>query len=521
MKYLIDVHEKYETFKYIPYPLCGPLHKFMYGNIQKGREMMPTVIPREVAVCGTHSGHSVVEKDVFKNNFNEFTHGLFESMQWGNLIVIGGSVVSSALGSIVGFENSDVDCYIYGILDKNEFIQKIQQIKRCLCKQASTMGVSSSVAIRTPCTITISFGYPYRSIQIITSPWQSPEHILSTCDIEPTSLGWTGSKLLSTPRARFGLNHRCLIPNNRSVNIRGGREYPTRLAKYAKRGFSVVDPLLCESHFETVLSTLNLKSKSCNLKISSVISETIIHGVIAAGKQFRGRRKSYLAFCLSSMDLPGDLSKVVSEYADDRDKKKRDHHEVYSNAGVPYGPGKSVNEIRSWILWMEMLSMTTCGYCNVMGKFELLRGPDIRLPRFQPIIDPYSKDKYHVEELQPGSEFVNYGDCSKIDKHYYSLLKVDEFIEELHSARFLMKASLEAMKKSAAAPPPLKPFLTFSTEEAIEWDAFQRGLRKLNRRPELQKDLKKIKIRKIKAVVKSNRSKTRKNKFFEILEAVC
>ena len=40
----------------------------MYGNIQKGCEMMPTVIPREVAVCGTHSGHSVVENDEFKNN---------------------------------------------------------------------------------------------------------------------------------------------------------------------------------------------------------------------------------------------------------------------------------------------------------------------------------------------------------------------------------------------------------------------------------------------------------------------
>eukprot|EP01060_Flectonema_neradi_P038394 TRINITY_DN802_c0_g1_i1.p1 TRINITY_DN802_c0_g1~~TRINITY_DN802_c0_g1_i1.p1 ORF type:complete len:601 (+),score=74.09 TRINITY_DN802_c0_g1_i1:69-1871(+) len=251
MPYLIDVFAHYDSFKYNPLPLCGPLHELMYGCENPAKDGVFTVIPKGRSLPPTQTGHSVSKKSDFLDKFKKFTFGILENINWENVLVIGGSVVSSLLGSEEGFESSDVDIYIYGILREYEFRNKVQEII-----DAVTMvnGVEiPHTVVRTPFTVTVGFGYPVRHIQIITAPWQSAKHILSTCDIEPTAVGYNGHTVLATPRARFSYNRRCIVANERSVTVRGRTHYPLRMAKYASRGFSVVDPDMSEDTFRKKL----------------------------------------------------------------------------------------------------------------------------------------------------------------------------------------------------------------------------------------------------------------------------
>ena len=255
MPYLVDVYQHYGSFIYDPLPLCGPLHEVIYGNKKPSEDGLFTVIPRGKIVGPTDTGHSVSKKEDFLINFNEFTSGLFSELNWDNVLVIGGAVVSSLLGSIAGFEKSDVDIYIYGITDESKFRDKVQEITESILTAAGED--VSHIIVRTPYTITIGFGWPVRNIQIIIAPWNSPEHVLSTCDIEPTAVGFNGLSVLTTRRSRFSYNKRCLVANERSVVVRGKKHYPLRMAKYALRGFMAIDPEMSENEFINKLPELD------------------------------------------------------------------------------------------------------------------------------------------------------------------------------------------------------------------------------------------------------------------------
>eukprot|EP01064_Diplonema_japonicum_P021675 TRINITY_DN3123_c0_g1_i3.p1 TRINITY_DN3123_c0_g1~~TRINITY_DN3123_c0_g1_i3.p1 ORF type:complete len:548 (+),score=132.02 TRINITY_DN3123_c0_g1_i3:52-1695(+) len=246
--YLINVHENYDTFQLQELPVEGPvLGEVRLGRAREGdaRDEGPegessgkgynTLVPCMNGVMG--EGHSVVDLEEFKRRFKEMTGGLFEGVDWSNIVVIGGSIVSSLMGRNEGFEESDVDVYLYGIYDKEEAGRRIAELRKHFMKVAK----GECATMRTPCTITMGFGKPYRNIQVITSPWASVDHILSTCDVDCSAVGFDGHAVYATPRARLAFNHRISAPNNRSLRIRGSNSYSKRLVKYCKRGFSVVD----------------------------------------------------------------------------------------------------------------------------------------------------------------------------------------------------------------------------------------------------------------------------------------
>ena len=261
LKYLIDVFRQRSTFKLEPMPLNGPLHEVIYGSKRNLDNGAITVIPRK-AHTETETSCSVVERESFLNNFNNFTVGLFDEVNWSNVLVVGGSIVSSLLGRTDGFETSDVDIYIYGISSETEFKEKVEEVITCIIAAAESHGYTQHVLIRTPCTVTIGFGYPARNIQIITSRWRSKEHILTTCDVDPTGAGFNGSTVFATPRARFAFNKRCIVVNEFSTQCASEKAYTKRMAKYASRGFCVVDPCMPEDEFAKMLPELGWKPRS-------------------------------------------------------------------------------------------------------------------------------------------------------------------------------------------------------------------------------------------------------------------
>jgi hypothetical protein len=125
--------------------------------------------------------HSVVDKATFTSNWNAFTQGCFDAVDWTNIVVAGGSVLGCLLPNFIidnvlgtnGFHNSgitlfykillclDIDIFVYG-LDVEQANKKMEK----LIAAFATTNHYSDIII-SPHAITIIGFYPFRHIQII------------------------------------------------------------------------------------------------------------------------------------------------------------------------------------------------------------------------------------------------------------------------------------------------------------------------------------------------------------------
>eukprot|EP00339_Tiarina_fusa_P029651 CAMPEP_0117004946 /NCGR_PEP_ID=MMETSP0472-20121206/5747_1 /TAXON_ID=693140 ORGANISM="Tiarina fusus, Strain LIS" /NCGR_SAMPLE_ID=MMETSP0472 /ASSEMBLY_ACC=CAM_ASM_000603 /LENGTH=1154 /DNA_ID=CAMNT_0004706065 /DNA_START=652 /DNA_END=4116 /DNA_ORIENTATION=- len=178
----------------------------------------------------------------FNENWEAFTESQFQGLNWENLFVAGGAVLSCLqpdfstsveLGN--PFHSSDIDIFVYG-LSQFEANEKLRHIYETV--KQNTNG--SATMIRSKHAITILGEYPYRHTQIILRIYKSPAEILMGFDIDCCCVGFNGKQVFALPRAR-----RALTKQFNLVDLsRRSLTYEIRLHKYSKRGFRVKVPTL-------------------------------------------------------------------------------------------------------------------------------------------------------------------------------------------------------------------------------------------------------------------------------------
>eukprot|EP01133_Synstelium_polycarpum_P016150 gene16150-19217_t len=186
----------------------------------------PSKSPDSIGAC------SIVDHATFLANFHANTGNIFANLSWSNMVVIGGIVTRSLLGSTAeGFDSSDIDIYFY---NEDKRLEAARRIIDALPGDKSTFSFTHSDS-----QITVSRHYPHRHIQINMLFFRSIEHILSGTDIDATNFAFDGTQLWTTSRGVEAMNYRANLATSYGQAIRGDNIYQRRLLKYTRRGFSV------------------------------------------------------------------------------------------------------------------------------------------------------------------------------------------------------------------------------------------------------------------------------------------
>jgi len=65
------------------------------------------------------SGPSVLLKEDFLKNWNQFTGGILDGLDWTNVFAAGGAILACLSKEQEGYKSSDIDLFVYG-LDNDE-----------------------------------------------------------------------------------------------------------------------------------------------------------------------------------------------------------------------------------------------------------------------------------------------------------------------------------------------------------------------------------------------------------------
>jgi hypothetical protein len=179
---------------------------------------------------------ALVDRAAFDRNWNELTSGVFNGLNWANVLVAGGAVLACMLpsdGARDPFADTDIDVFLYG-LSEQEATAKLRAIYECVCRVA---GADTQV-VRTGNAVTIMGSFPYRHVQLVLRLYKSPAEVLLGFDIDACAVGFDGKRVWALPRSR-----RAIVQRRNVVDMsRRSLTYEVRLYKYAKRGFAVAVP---------------------------------------------------------------------------------------------------------------------------------------------------------------------------------------------------------------------------------------------------------------------------------------
>ena len=195
----------------------------------------------------------------FVKNFEEFTQGQLKGMDWSNVFVAGGCVLACMMKEderISSFKGSDIDLFFYGMSDE-QARNKLRHILDVVTLNRSATNDNAPEIVRTPHAVTIVGSYPFRHIQIVLRMYVNPAQVIIGFDVDSCSVGFDGSHVFATPRARRSLNKRYNLVDM----TRRSLTYEVRLHKYAKRGFAVMVPGLRFDRVSPDVRTVGMKAK--------------------------------------------------------------------------------------------------------------------------------------------------------------------------------------------------------------------------------------------------------------------
>ena len=151
-------------------------------------------------------------------------------------------------GDISGYEQSDVDLFLYG-LDAAAARAKIKHIYCTLARNWAPHHIS---IVRTQNVITFAAQWPFRRVQIILRLYSGPAEVLMGFDIDSCCVAYDGTSVSCLPRWRRAVNgsFNLVDPARRSPS------YELRLSKYALRGFAVAVPAFDPKRLDGSLVTM-------------------------------------------------------------------------------------------------------------------------------------------------------------------------------------------------------------------------------------------------------------------------
>jgi hypothetical protein len=197
------------------------------------------------------SGPSILPKEDFLKNWNQFTGGILDGLDWTNVFAAGGAILACLSKEQEGYKSSDIDLFVYGMDNDEDANRKLKQIHSLVV--SNTKGAGE--VIRTSRAVTILNSYPYRHVQIILRLYRSPAEVLLGFDIDACTFGFDGRDVWAMERGRRALNKRYNLVNK----SRRSMIYEQRLFKYSKRGFAVAVPNLDKSKVDPALFNKRFK----------------------------------------------------------------------------------------------------------------------------------------------------------------------------------------------------------------------------------------------------------------------
>ncbi|KAJ7322953.1 hypothetical protein DFH08DRAFT_969591 [Mycena albidolilacea] len=212
-----------------------------------------SLFPGYEVLCEAREARITIQPsaEAFKRAFAHMSDGLLKNLNWSNVFVAGGIVLSTLLSvdSTDGqphrdprWNSSDIDVYIYR-LSPNEANEKVKHIFETFC--ANLPPGSETLVVRNCTTITFYARYPLRRIQIVLKLAESPKTVLLNFDLDICAMGWDGATLWMLPRTARALEMACNVTQERQV------KHPSLLPlsdhgvciysifKYADKGYGI------------------------------------------------------------------------------------------------------------------------------------------------------------------------------------------------------------------------------------------------------------------------------------------
>jgi len=150
-------------------------------------------------------------------NWQRFTLGLFDGVDWSNLFVAGGSVLGcllpclrahaeeAKLPGFNGFGSSDIDLFVYG-LEPAEATRKLHSVLAHLAKRMPEC--KSDILVRlnalsnphnsfqvSPYSVTLVGLFPHRHVQVVLRIYRSPAEVLMGFDLDSACVGYDGTRV--------------------------------------------------------------------------------------------------------------------------------------------------------------------------------------------------------------------------------------------------------------------------------------------------------------------------------------
>ncbi|KAF8311748.1 hypothetical protein DL93DRAFT_1385226 [Clavulina sp. PMI_390] len=182
----------------------------------------------------------------FQAMFTKITNGLLAGLDWSNVFIAGGIVLSTLLctsdAKIDDYTSSDIDVYIHG-LGPAAANKKIQHIFDVWKSNLPPSAREKTLVVRNSRTITFFSEYPVKRVQVVLKLVTSPKEVLLNFDLDICAMGYDGSSLMMLPRAARALETGYnvftmdLIQGHYLGERRATQE--SRVFKYADKGYGI------------------------------------------------------------------------------------------------------------------------------------------------------------------------------------------------------------------------------------------------------------------------------------------
>lgn len=219
---------------------------------EKSRQLLFTK-NHKLKNCKT--GDKVINsKQEFEKFFDLITNNVFLCMNWDNVLIAGGAILSLLSAVPDSYKVSDekvqdwykkegnfgdIDIFLYGLSDRQatkKIFEIYESIKNVIPKDI--------LCVRGPRALTFVMGNPYRHIQIILRNFKTLAEVLLSFDVDSCAFGYDGETVWCSNRSHYAITHATNV-----VDIsKKSSSYEYRLTKYGKRGYAVFVPNFTEDN---------------------------------------------------------------------------------------------------------------------------------------------------------------------------------------------------------------------------------------------------------------------------------
>lgn len=229
--------------------------KFVVPNLTQEEQTRQLLFTKNHKMKNYKTGDKVINtKQEFEKYFDLITNNVFLCMNWDNVLIAGGAILS--LLSVVPAKNKisdetvkewykkegnfgDIDIFLYGLTERQatkKIFEIYESIKNVIPKDI--------LCVRGPRAITFVMGNPYRHIQIVLRNFKTMAEVLLSFDVDSCAFGYDGNNVWCSNRSHYAITH---AVNTININKRS-TSYEYRLAKYGKRGYAVYVPDFTEEN---------------------------------------------------------------------------------------------------------------------------------------------------------------------------------------------------------------------------------------------------------------------------------